>query len=56
NGKAIINFGQYQGKTLEDISKSDSGYLKWMTSADFSSEVKRIINNALEGKFPKPES
>ena len=55
NGKAIINFGQHQGKTLEDLAKSTT-YLRWITGADFSSEVRRIVNEAIEGRFPKLES
>ena len=56
NGKAVINFGQHQGKTLEDLAKNTPDYLQWMTKTDFSSEVKDIINEALEGRFPQPEN
>jgi hypothetical protein len=27
-----------------------------MTTLDFSSEVKHMVNEALKGRFPKPES
>ncbi len=56
NGKAIINFGTHQGKTLESLSKDNSDYLKWIISKDFSSEVKHIVNKAIEGRFPEPKS
>lgn len=54
NGKTIINFGVHQGKTLEFISKDKPDYLKWILSTDFSSEVKNIVREAIEGKFPQP--
>ena len=56
DGKAVINFGFHQGKALEYLAKNASDYLRWVTTADFSPEVKRIVNEALEGRFPKPES
>lgn len=54
-GKAILNFGnKYKGKTLEFVSKNDTSYLHWIMSTDFSQEVKEIVNNAINGKFPEP--
>jgi DNA polymerase-3 subunit epsilon len=53
NGKVIINFGKYQGKMLEDLFKEDGDYLRWIANADFSSEVKCIVNEAIGGKFPE---
>jgi len=53
NGKAVINFGKYQGKTLEELSGEDIGYLRWIANADFSSEVKRIVSESINGKFPR---
>lgn len=54
NGKATLNFGTHQGKTLEFLSNNERDYLKWITTANFSSEVKLIVNEAIEGKFPEP--
>ncbi len=56
NGKAIINFGLHQGKTLEDLAKNTPSYLQWITTMDFSFEVKHIVNEALEGRFLQPEN
>lgn len=53
-GKAIINFGKNQGKTLEFMSKNDPSYLQWIINKEFSAEVKEIANNAINGKFPEP--
>ncbi len=54
NGKAIINFGKHTGTTLEDMHKNELSYLQWMMNADFSSKVKDILKDAIQGKFPKP--
>lgn len=53
-GKALINFGKHKGKTLEVVSKNDSSYLQWIISDDFSSKVKDISKDAINGKFPEP--
>ena len=53
NGKAIINFGKYKGKTFEFVSQNDSSYFQWIIRGDFSAEVKDIANNAINGKFPE---
>jgi len=55
DGEAVINFGKHQGKTLRYLANNAPDYLRWITSINFPSEAKGIINEALEGKFPKPE-
>lgn len=50
NGEMVINFGKHKGILLKDIPLD---YLHWMKSAKFSSKVKNIISEALEGRFPK---
>ncbi len=53
NGKLYMMFGKYARQfTLQDIVKKDRGYLEWIVSADFSDEVKELVQNALSGKFP----
>ena len=54
NGKAIINFGKYKGKTFEFVSQNDSSYFQWIIKGDFSAEVKDIAKNVINGKFPEP--
>jgi len=48
----IVNFGTHKGKTLEFMYKNEPDYLQWMIRKDFSTEVKRIAEDALKGKFP----
>jgi len=53
NGKLYMMFGKYAKKvSLQDIAKSDRGYLEWILASDFSEEVKRLVADALRGRFP----
>jgi len=53
NGKLYMMFGKYARKqSLQEIVKMDKGYLEWILSADFSEEVKTLVSNALQGRFP----
>lgn len=53
-GEVIIGFGQKEGMTLREVVTNEPNYLRWMLKKDFAPEVKAIINDALEGKFPSP--
>ena len=50
NGVPCFNFGKLKGQRMD----SDFGYLKWMLNGDFSSDVKQIVRDALEGRLPTP--
>ncbi len=53
NGKLYMMFGKYAKQySLQDLVKKDRGYLEWIVSADFSEEVKELVQNALNSKFP----
>lgn len=53
NGEATLNFGKkHNGKSLKQIRTIDAGYLEWMLTGDFSTPVKTIIRDALNGRFP----
>ena len=54
NGKAVMNFGNHKGKTLEDMQKNELSYLQWMISTDFSPKVKDILKDVIQGNFPEP--
>lgn len=51
NGVACLSFGKWAGVPLNRVSSS---YLEWMAGADFPDDTKRVIRNALAGKFPLP--
>lgn len=56
NGQLYMMFGKYARKySLKEVVQRDRKYLEWILSADFSTEVKDLIENALQGKFPKQE-
>ena len=53
NGKAYMMFGKYAKRySLQEIARMDPAYLQWILSAKFSEEVKTIVSNALQGRFP----
>jgi len=55
NGKLYMMFGKYANKyTLQEIVQKDRSYLGWILSAQFSEEVKELVENALNGRFPQP--
>ncbi len=51
--EAAVNFGKKQGTLLRKIAQNEPDFLKWMTNASFSDEVKRIAKDAIIGKFPQ---
>ena len=56
DGEIAINFGKRKGEKIRDLilgSKEDKNYLKWILNSDFSEDMKSVIRNALEGKWPK---
>lgn len=51
--EVVINFGvQYAGQKLRDLARNNPGFLKWILKSDFPGETKKIVADALEGKFP----
>lgn len=55
-GEAVIAFGQNKGRSLRALADDNPGYLKWIIKKDFSDDLKEIVSQALEGKFPKKGS
>jgi DNA polymerase-3 subunit epsilon len=49
SGVPHVQFGQHRGKPMRNVPKD---YYRWMSRGDFSSEVKQIAQNAIEGRFP----
>lgn len=57
NGEVVIGFGQKNGQSLKKLAAKEKNFLKWILANNFSLEVKAIVQDALEGKFPeKPKS
>ncbi len=56
HGQAVFAFGENRGKKLKDVADSNPGYLQWILRADFPAPAKRIVEEALKGKFPERPS
>jgi len=53
NGQLFMMFGKYARKSsLMEVVKKDPKYLEWILSANFSSEIKTLVADALKGNFP----
>ena len=52
DGVATVTFGAQAGTPLAELAASDRDFLEWVLRKDFSDEVKTIVRDALEGRFP----
>ncbi len=53
NGKLYMMFGKYARRhSLDEVVKKDRGYLEWILSANFSQDIKLLVENALNGQMP----
>ncbi len=50
---AAVTFGEHAGTPLKDL---DKGYLRWIAKANFNPAVKKIVEQALLGRFPVKET
>ncbi len=53
-GEAFFAFSKYRDKTLKQVAKEDPRFLEWILTADFSDEVKNIVQKALSVHRPAP--
>jgi DNA polymerase-3 subunit epsilon len=49
---ATVAFGAQAGTSLADLASRDRSFLEWVLRKNFSDEVKAIVRDALEGRFP----
>ncbi|MCX6991778.1 MAG: 3'-5' exonuclease [Kiritimatiellaeota bacterium] len=55
NGELLINFGvQNIGRKLKDLVRDNPKFLMWILKSDFPADTKRIVADALEGRFLTP--
>ena len=52
DGVASVTFGTQAGTSLVDLAANDRSFLEWVLRKNFSDEVKAIVRDALEGRFP----
>ncbi|MDR7543562.1 MAG: 3'-5' exonuclease [Armatimonadota bacterium] len=52
--EAVFAFGPdgIKGRPLREVAAKDRGFLEWILRKDFSPEVKAIVVDALQGRFP----
>lgn len=48
-------FSKHKHRSLAEIVTQEPAFLDWMLTADFSDEIKKIVKEALQGKFPTQE-
>jgi DNA polymerase-3 subunit epsilon len=55
HGEAYFNFSAHKGKALREVAEGADtrGFLKWILQKDFTEDVKMIVREALEGKYPR---
>ena len=46
--EVLLNFGKYAGLAVEEVRRTDPGYLEWVLRADFSDEVKEALASAMD--------
>ncbi len=51
--EVVLCFGEYSGYSLRDMAVDHPKYLEWILRKQFPREVKEIVRNALDGKFPQ---
>ena len=52
DGVASVAFGAQAGTSLVDLAANNRSFLEWVLRKDFSDEVKTVVREALDGRFP----
>lgn len=53
-GEMTINFGKKKGQRVRDLVRNDPGFLKWILRGDFPMDMRKLVQDALDGVFPEP--
>jgi DNA polymerase-3 subunit epsilon len=53
-GRVVLSFGKHQGKSLQEMAREQPGYLEWILKSDFPADARRLVEEALRGRFPEP--
>ncbi len=52
-GEVFFHFGKHRGEPLREVCVTDPEYVRWFASGDAPAELKSILAEALEGRFPE---
>ncbi|MEE8408999.1 MAG: 3'-5' exonuclease [Myxococcota bacterium] len=53
DGEAVLGFGKNNGMALRKLAAENPDYLRWMSTANFSADVVRIVRAAMRGELPE---
>jgi DNA polymerase-3 subunit epsilon len=53
-GEIVVNFGKKKGASLRALIHEDTGFVKWMLRSDFPRDMKTVIEEATQGRWPSP--
>lgn len=56
HGHVTLNFGKFQGRPLREAVDHDPGFITWLLRSDFPEDTKRIVRDAVSGRYPEPPS
>jgi DNA polymerase III subunit epsilon len=48
DGVIVFTFSDHNGKAVDDVARTDPGFLEWILRKDFSDEAKAVARGALE--------
>jgi DNA polymerase-3 subunit epsilon len=54
NGEVHFNFGKHRGVPLREVCMTDTQYVRWLVAKDFRADLKKVLADALDGRFPPP--
>jgi len=54
NRDVVLNFSRRKGESLRTIIQSDRGFVKWMLASDLPRDMRDIVQEATEGRWPEP--
>jgi len=54
DGEIVLNFRRKKGLTLRRMIAEEPSFIRWMLRSDFPRDVKQILTDAMDGKWPDP--
>jgi DNA polymerase III subunit epsilon len=55
-GVVAVNFGRRKGTPLRVLIENDPGLIRWMLRGDFPADFRRIVEEAVAGRWPPPQA